>query len=72
MKKIKRRESESEIWVSGQFVSDEDMDELGLTAKRKKAVHEECARMKGWIRRNFRLHVVLWYGRVKREKERER
>ncbi|CAE7030231.1 unnamed protein product [Symbiodinium necroappetens] len=50
VKKVKRRESESEVWVSGQFVSDADMDELGLTAKRKKAVHDECAKMRGWIR----------------------
>ncbi|CAE7241042.1 unnamed protein product [Symbiodinium microadriaticum] len=50
IKKVKRRESESELWVSGQFVSDADMDELGMTDKRKKAVHAECAKMRGWIR----------------------
>ncbi|CAE7192927.1 unnamed protein product [Symbiodinium sp. CCMP2456] len=62
VKKIKRRESESELWVSGQFVSDGDMDELGMTAKRKKAVHEECARMKGWIRRDrYEPDVKLYW-----------
>ena len=59
IKKVKRRESESEVWVSGQFVSDADMDELGLSEKRKKAVHEECGRMRGWIRWALCKHVHL-------------
>ncbi|CAE7310029.1 unnamed protein product [Symbiodinium sp. CCMP2592] len=62
VKKIKRRESESEVWVSGQFVSDLDMDELGLTEKRKKAVHDECAKMRGWIRRDrYEPDVKLYW-----------
>ncbi|CAE7717972.1 unnamed protein product [Symbiodinium sp. CCMP2592] len=62
VKKVKRRESESEVWVSGQFVSDADMDELGLSAKRKKAVHDECAKIRGWIRRDrYEPDVKLYW-----------
>ncbi|CAE7794031.1 unnamed protein product [Symbiodinium necroappetens] len=62
IKKVKRRESEAELWVSGQFVSDGDMDELGMTEKRKKAVHDECAKMKGWIRRDrYEPEIKLYW-----------
>ncbi|CAE7266410.1 unnamed protein product [Symbiodinium sp. CCMP2592] len=62
VKRIKRRESESELWVSGQFVSDSDMVELGLSEKRRKAVHAECAKMRGWIRRDrYEPDVKLYW-----------
>ena len=50
IKKIKRRESEQEVWISGQFVSEDDMKELGIKEPRRKAIMAQCGQMKGWVR----------------------
>ena len=50
VKKIKQKEAEQELWVNGIFVSEQDMKEMKVPEHRRKAIKDECALNKGWIR----------------------
>ena len=64
-KRIKEKMAEQDMWVEGEFVSEDDMKkELGFSERRAlclllsvhpraraKAVKAECGKHKGWIRR---------------------
>ena len=56
-KRIRTKEKESELWVSGQFVSEADMIELGVKEHRRKMIKEECSRTKGWVRPGGHTHT---------------
>ena len=49
-KRIKQKETTQETWVSGQFVSEADMIDMGIKESRRNSIKAECATMKGWIR----------------------
>ena len=58
-KRIKQKETTEETWVSGQFLSEEDMVDMGIKEARRNSIKAECATMKGWIRPGVGGLVVL-------------
>lgn len=62
-KRIKEKISEQDMWVDGAFASEEDMKtELNFSENRIKAVKAECAKHKGWIRRDrSEKHIQLFW-----------
>ena len=51
LKRIRRRETEKELWVEGEFVTEQEMaEELHLSPPRIAAIKEECQKHKGHVR----------------------
>ena len=52
VRRIRKKESEKELWVDGEFCTEDDMrKELKLSEPRVAAIKEDCKKKRGAIRR---------------------
>ncbi|CAJ1444244.1 unnamed protein product [Effrenium voratum] len=65
-RRIRQKIQEKDMYTDGEFVSEEDMKNHLLLKERIRAIKAECAKRKGWIRRDkYEKHVKLFWVEIK-------